>query len=123
MTSVAEDPLTAGRAAFSARQWERAYELLTAADADSTLAPENLERLSQSAQWTRRYDHMLELLERAEVGFERAGDRRGAARMALRLTLEHFERNHGALTGAWLGRATKLLEAEGDCHESGFCCG
>ena len=112
MSAVAEDPLGAGREAFFAGRWERAYELLCAADAERALPPADLERLSDAACWTRRYDDMLELLERAEAGFERAGDRRGAARIALKLTQEHYQRNHDAVTGGWLARAVKLLEGE-----------
>jgi hypothetical protein len=120
MSAVVQDPLAAGREAFSGQQWERAYELLSAADAARTLLPEDLERMSDAACWTRRYEEMLELLERAEVGFERNGDQRGAARAALKLTQEHYQRNHDAVMGAWLARATKLLEGEPDCHENGL---
>ncbi len=120
MSAVAHDPLAAGREAFAARQWERAYELMSVADADQALAPLDLERLSQAACWTRRYDQMLALLERAEAAYERAGDRRGAARMALSLTREHYQRNHDAVMGGWLARAVKLLDGEPDCHETGL---
>lgn len=120
MGAVAQDPLAAGREAFSARKWERAYELLRTADAEHVLAPADLERLSDAARWTRQYDQMLELLERAEAGFERVGDRLGAARVALKLTQEHYQRNHDAVMGGWLARAVKLLEGEPDCHETGL---
>lgn len=120
MNAVAQDPLDTGREAFSTEQWERAYELLCAADAEHPLAPADLERLSNAAQWTRRYEEMLDLLERAEAGFEREGDRRAAARMALKLTEEHFQRNHDAVTRGWLSRAAKLLEGEPECHETGL---
>ncbi len=63
---------------------------------------------------------MLEVLERAEAAFERAGDRRGAARVALRLTHEHYQRSHDAVSGGWLYRAVKLLEGEPACHETGL---
>ncbi len=120
MSAVSQDPLPAGREAFLARQWERAYELLSSAEAEQGLVPEDLERLSEAACWTRRYDEMLELLERAEAGYERDGDRRGAARMALTLTREHYQRNHDAVMGGWLARAVKLLEGQPDCHETGL---
>jgi class 3 adenylate cyclase len=120
MSAVAQDPLAAGREAFSAEQWESAYELLCAADAEHPLAPADLERLSNAARWTRRYEEMLELLRRAEAGFEHEGDPRAAARMALKLTQEHYQRNEDAVTGGWLARATKLLEGEPDCHETGL---
>src|SRR5271163_2380241 len=121
MSAVApQDPLAAGREALSAEQWESAYELLCAADAEHPLAPADLERLSNAAQWTRRYEEMLDLLERAEAGFEQEGDSRAAARMALKLAQEHYQRNHDAVSGGWLGRADKLLEGEPDCHETGL---
>ena len=120
MSAFAQGPLAAGREAFSAHEWERAYELLSTADAERVLAPADLERLSEAACWTCRYDEMLELLERAEAGFERDGDRRGAARMALTLTREHYQRNHDAVMGGWLARAAKLLEGEPECHETGL---
>ena len=120
MSAVGEDRLAAARDAFSAGQWERAYGLLSAADVGRALVPADVERLSGAACWTRRYDEMLELLERAEAGFERAGDRRGAARVAMRLAQEHYQRNHDAVTGGWVRRAADLLEGEPDCHETGL---
>ncbi len=105
---------------LSAQEWEWAYELLNTADAEQVLAPADLERLSEAACWTGRYDEMLEVLERAEAGFERDGDRRGAARVALTLTREHFQRNQDALMGGWLKRAVKLLEGQPECHETGL---
>ncbi len=120
VSAVARDPLLAGREAFSAQEWQRAYELLSVADEGPGLAPADLERLSEAACWTRRYDEMLEQLERAEAGFERDGDSRGAARMALTLAREHYQRNRDAVTRGWLMRAAKLLEGQPECHETGL---
>ncbi len=120
MGAVSHDPLHDGRKAFSAQEWERAYELLRSADAEEPLPAADLERISEAACWTRRYDEMLTLLERAEAGYEREGDRRGAARMALTLTREHYQRNHDAVMGGWLARAANLLEGLPDCHETGL---
>jgi class 3 adenylate cyclase len=120
VSAVTDDPLTAGRDAFASRQWDRAYALLSAADAEERLSPADLERMSEAACWTRRYDEMLELLERAEAGYERDGDRRGAARTAIALTREHYQRNHDAVMGGWFARAVNLLEGEDDCHETGL---
>src|SRR5262249_22558333 len=50
----------------------------------------------------------------------REQDRRSAARMALVLTREHYQRNHSAVMGGWLARAATLLEEEPECHESGM---
>jgi class 3 adenylate cyclase len=120
MSAVAKDQLAAGREAFSAEEWERAFGLLSAADANHALVPADVEHLSEVACWTRRYDDMLQLLERAEAGYERAGDRRGAARVAMRLAQEQYQRNHDAVSGGWMRRAAKLLDGEPDCHETGL---
>ncbi len=120
MSAVSHDPLHDGREAFSAQEWDRAYALLSIADAELALSPADLERIAEAACWTRRYDEMLELLERAEAAYERDGDRRGAARMALTLTREHYQRNHDAVMGGWLARAANLLEGLPDCHETGL---
>jgi class 3 adenylate cyclase len=120
MSAVAEDLVQAGREALAERRWEQAYERFSAADAESTLEPPDLERLSEAACWTRRYDEMLELLERAEAAYERERDARGAARTALALVREHHQRNNDAVVGAWLARAAKLLEGQPECHETGL---
>ncbi|HUO72808.1 MAG TPA: adenylate/guanylate cyclase domain-containing protein [Solirubrobacteraceae bacterium] len=120
MSMVAPDPLAAGRDAFARRHWEDAFGLLTAADRERPLAPRDIESLAEAACWTRRYDDMLELLERAEAGYEREGDCRGAARTALALTREHYQRNHDAPMGAWMMRAARLLDGQPDCHETGL---
>jgi class 3 adenylate cyclase len=120
VSAVAQDPLQEGREAFARQEWERAYQQLSLADGKQRLAPADVERLAEASCWTRRYDEMLECYERAEADYEQEGDRRGAARMALALTREHYQRNHDAVTGAWLARAAQLLEGEGDCHETGL---
>ena len=120
MSAIAQDPLAAGREAFSAQQWERAFEQLGAADAAEPLSAADLELMADAACWTRRYEDMLDLFERAQTAYERDGDRRGAARMAIKLTREHYQRNHDAVTGGWFARAASLLEGEPDCHERGM---
>ncbi|HTZ86984.1 MAG TPA: adenylate/guanylate cyclase domain-containing protein [Solirubrobacteraceae bacterium] len=120
MSAVAQHLERGAREAFAERRWERAYEQFSAADSERPLAPADLERLSEAACWTRRYDEMLELLERAEAGYERDDDARGAARLAMALVREHHQRNNDAVMGGWLARAAKLLEGEPECHETGL---
>jgi class 3 adenylate cyclase len=63
---------------------------------------------------------MLGIFERAEVSFERAGDRRGAARAAMQLAWEHYTRGDDAVMSGWFGRATTLLEGDTECAENGL---
>src|SRR5262249_51631765 len=117
MSDATLDTLTAGREAFARHAWQQAYEQLRAGDADSSLGPEDLERLAEAARWSRHYAEMLDTFERAEAAFARAGDRRGAARAAIQLAWEHYLRNDEAVAGGWNGRAANLLENDTECGE------
>lgn len=116
---------TAGwRDALESRDWQRAYELLSEADAAGELDAEGVEALAEAARWTHRYEEMVEALERACDGFERIGDGPEAGRVAVKLTIEYFQRNELALAGGSLERATELLADSGDTRAAGmvlFC--
>ena len=120
MSAVAQDVVRAGREFVAEHRWESAYEQFSAADAERSLEPVDVERFAEAACWTKRYDEMLGLLERAEIGYEREGNTRGAARVAMKLAREHFQRNNGAVVGGWMARAAKLLEGQPECHETGL---
>ena len=120
MTTVDSDSLAAGRSAFERHEWGEAFRLLSAADADGGLGGTDLERMAEAAAWSRRFEEMLRLLERAEACYRAAGDRRGAARMALKLSREYFYRRNDALMGGWLARAQTLLEGEEESREAGM---
>ncbi len=120
MGSTSPGELEAVREAFELRDWERAYELLLAADAVAPLAGSDLELLGDAAYWSRRYQEMLDVLERSEAAYSRAGDTRGAARVALRLARQqHRRRNESAMMG-WFARAARLLENDTECVEYGW---
>ena len=60
---------------------------------------------------------MLDAFERAQAAYAGAGDRRGAARAALQLAWEHFQRGNDAVVAGWFGRATTLLDGDTECGE------
>jgi class 3 adenylate cyclase len=120
MGDTTTDTLAAGREAFARHEWDQAYERLRAAEADTSLGPEDLERLADAARWSRHYPEMLDAFERAEAAYERAGDRRGAARAALQLAWESYTRGDDAVATGWHGRATTLLEGDAECGEYGL---
>lgn len=120
MGETVVDTLTAGREAFARHEWDGAYGLLRAADADEQLGPEDLEQLAEAARWSRHYPDVLDTFERAQVGFAHAGDRRGAARVALRLAWENFTRHDDAVATGWYGQAATLLENDTECAEYGL---
>ena len=114
------DELSDARSAYERRDWRGAFELLTAAERRSPLAPEDAELLADAARWAREYRAMFDALEQAEARYERVGKRGLAARAALSLCREHFVRNSLSEAGGWLGRAARLLEDEPECPAHGY---
>jgi len=60
--------LQRGREAFERRAWGAAFEELRSCDADESLSPEELERWGEAARWSRHFDEMLDIFERAAAG-------------------------------------------------------
>jgi class 3 adenylate cyclase len=108
------EPLEAGRSAMERHAWTEAFALLKQADAAKTLDASGLEMLADAAWWVAQPDDSLEARERAYAAFVAAGDKRRAARAALRLSQEHTNRLAFAIAQAWFARAEKLLESDED---------
>jgi len=119
VTATTDDGLAAARAAFERHGWAEAYELLRAADADARLEAEDLERLAEAARWSRHFPDVFDAFERAHAAYAAAGDNRGAARVALQLAWEHYQRGDDAVSTGWYGRAATLLEGDTECGEYG----
>ena len=114
------DALERGRASYAARAWGESYDALARADAETPLAPPDLELLATAAYMLGRDDEWMAVLERAHGRYARAGDRRRASYCAGWIGVNHMLRGEmGAATG-WLARAGRLLEDEGDCVERGY---
>ena len=115
--------LARGREAQQRHEWESAYELLAACDSRQPLGPEDLERLSWAAFWTARYAETLAMLERAEAGFRKQGDVRGAARTAIHQSRLHAEHRNPAIAEGIFRSAGQLIANEPECAEQGqFAC-
>ena len=117
MTQAVEDRLQEGRAAFERHAWRAAYEGLRAADTESPLDAPDLERLGEAAWWLGRLDDVIGGLERAYAGYQSHGQRRDAARTALRLAAEVSHRQEHAVASGWLRRAERLLANEPESVE------
>ena len=120
MPETESGALERGREAFERRAWGPAFDELRSCDANMSLLPEDLERLGEAARWSRHFDVMLDTFERAAAAYERVGDRRSAARVAVKLTIEHHARRGDALAAGWVARAGRLLEGEPACRERGL---
>ncbi|MDP9285391.1 MAG: adenylate/guanylate cyclase domain-containing protein [Actinomycetota bacterium] len=114
------DTLEEARKALERHAWADALTLLRQADAAKTLDAVGLEMLADAAWWLAQPDDSLAARERAHAAFVKAGNKRRAAMAALRLAQDNGNKLAYAAAGAWLERATKLLEGDEDCAEFGY---
>jgi len=110
-----------GRDAFEARAWDDAYAQLTAADLDSPLAPEDLERAATAAYLTGRDQECDAFWTRAHQDWLAADEPARAVRCAFWLSFLALLRGEAAHSAGWLARGQRLLdERQLDCVEQGY---
>jgi DNA-binding NarL/FixJ family response regulator len=118
-----EDPdeLERGRAAYAGQAWEEAFARLSAADRQSPLEVEDLERLAVAAHLTGRYEDSADVLARAHQEHLRGGNIPRATRVAFWLGMGLLDRGEMARGGGLLARGRRLLEeTQEDCVEQGY---
>jgi len=121
MSKVIEgDLLTAGRDAIKRYAWQEAYELLSAADKQDPLSPEDLENVGEAAWWIGRLDICIEYHERAHAKYLEAGNHRRAAYMATALTRHYTAKGDLSVAMGWFGRAERLLQDMPESPEHGW---
>jgi DNA-binding CsgD family transcriptional regulator len=110
-----------GRESFRRQAWADAYAQLAAADRESALEPEDLERLAMAACLVGRDAECLDLWARAHQAFLGRGEAARAARCAFWLAFNLLDSGGLARGGGWLARAQRLLEDyRQDCVEQGY---
>jgi DNA-binding CsgD family transcriptional regulator len=107
------DTLEQGRESFQRRAWAAAFVKLSAADRESPLAPEDLERLATAAYLVGRDADSDELWARAHQEWLRLGAADRAARCGFWLGFRLLLRGEVARGGGWVARARRLLD-DGD---------
>ena len=113
--------LRRGRKSFEQRAWSDSHRLLTAADRDGALEPEDLERVATAAYLLGRDDESEAFRARAHQAFVNRADHEGAARSAGWLAFGLLQRGAVAPASGWLARATRILdEAQLDCVVRGY---
>lgn len=110
-----------GRGAFDRSVWGEAFAQLSAADRDTALEPEDLERLAIAAHLVGEDEASSAAWERAHLQFLDWGEVERAVRAAFWLVFGLFNRGEMARAGGWLARAQRLLDDHGlDCVERGY---
>ncbi|TCN37907.1 regulatory LuxR family protein [Kribbella orskensis] len=113
------DQVAVGRESFIRQEWTDCFLALSAADRNSPLTAEDLERLGSTAHLLGREAESLDAWTRAYGASLEAGDSARAARCALWLGFQLFNAGEHARGGGWLARAQRLV-AGLDCVEGGY---
>src|SRR5581483_8790716 len=115
------DALLQGRDSYARRAWADAYTVLSAADRERALEPDDLERLATAAYLIGRDAECTDLWTRAHQGLLGRGDAQRAARCAFWLGFALLNRGELARGSGWLARSQRLLDDGGhDCAERGY---
>ena len=122
MKSVSDvsSTLQSAREAADRYAWGEAFEFFGAADAATTLGPDDLSTMAMSAWWQGKMRHCIALRERAHGLYLKAGDTRSAARVALELGDHHADLMEFSVASAWVQKAAKLLEGHPEGAEHGW---
>ena len=112
------DSLQAARDAAGRHAWRETYDAYARAN-PTELEPRDLESFAEAAWWTGRLDEGISLRERSYAGFARAGDKIGAARIALTLSWDQMGRGAFAVAHGWFANAERLLADQPESVEHG----
>jgi class 3 adenylate cyclase len=114
------DPLEAGRAAFTRHAWDKAFELLTRADAGVGLPGPDLESLATAAFFAGHADLRTPTLERAFAAYQHTGEVIRAAFIAVEVASAFSLRGKASVASAWARRAERLLDGHAESYAQGF---
>ena len=115
-----EDAKERGRRAYARGAWADAYDALTAPGAEP-LGADDVERLAISGSLSGHEDAAIEGFERLHHMRLEAGENLRAARAAFWAGMRLFSLGEPARASGWLGRAQRLVDAEGsDNVECGY---
>lgn len=113
--------LARGLEAFARQAWAEAYAQLAAADQETPLALDDLERLATAGYLAGRDADSAAAWTRAHRECARRGDLPRAARCAFWLALPLLLKGDAAPAGGWLARAQRLLDdCDQECAERGY---
>ncbi|CAN5833382.1 hypothetical protein BH24GEM1_BH24GEM1_27110 [soil metagenome] len=113
--------LERGRDAYRRRAWGETHAQLCAAERETPLEAEDLERLAVTCTMLGRDAESAGLLARAYQAYQRGKNPERAARAAFWLVLDLMERGDVAQASGWIGRVRRLLSDIGhDCAGQGY---
>ena len=105
------DSLEIARIAASRHAWRESYDAYAAIDPHE-LGATDLESFGDAAWWSGKLEEAINLRERAHAAYAAAGDKLGAARLALTLSWDQGGRGAFAVSHGWFANAERLLEGQ-----------
>ncbi|WP_455381588.1 LuxR C-terminal-related transcriptional regulator [Salinispira pacifica] len=115
------DRLVRARAAFRQESWSEAYDVLATADRQTSLEPEDLERLAKAAYLTGKERECTDFWARAHQAYVKLDDIPRAIYCAFWLGLILSDQGETAQAGGWIARARGLNEdLPVQCAEQGL---
>lgn len=116
-----ENKTEQGRKAFRKQAWSDAYSLLSSADQETSLEPDDLELLAKAAYLTGKYFNCTDTWNRAHHAFLKQDKTKRAANCAFWLGMILINQGDHAQGGGWIARTARLVEDnQHDCVEKGF---
>lgn len=107
------------RDAIARQSWADAYDLLRSIE-PSTLEARDLEGLAECAWWRSEIAESIAARQRAHSAYIAEGDAPQAAFMAIRLCIEHFDRDEPSVAMGWMKRAERHLQGRRVCVQQGY---
>jgi class 3 adenylate cyclase len=123
VSEVGDSLLDRARDASDRQRWEEAYELLSTADREQQLGPEELPAFAEAAYFAGHPEISREAWERVQAIALRKGDTDGAARAALQVSGLLVDAGLFSLFRAWARRAERLLEGRPESALHGVLAG
>jgi class 3 adenylate cyclase len=114
------DALSSGRDALARHAWQDAFDLLSRADAEGTLAGADLESLAEAAFFSGHAARQFDIYERAFKSHLAAGDEIRAAYLALELAHDYGYAGKMSIASAWARRGERLLEGKPETYANGY---
>jgi ATP/maltotriose-dependent transcriptional regulator MalT len=112
--------LARGFDAYQHRQWRNAFTFLSEADSQSPLQPGQILLLAQAALLIGKEQEGADALARAHQSFLADGHTAPAVRCAFWLGFTAMLNGETAKATGWLARASRLMEGQPDCVETGY---
>jgi tetratricopeptide (TPR) repeat protein/predicted Ser/Thr protein kinase len=112
--------LANAREALDRQTWAEAFAAFEEADSQTELTADDLDRWATTAFWMNRIDVAISARERSHAKYVKADQPAQAARTAIELAQDNYQKGSRTVCNGWLARAEKLLKNAPDAVENGY---